>query len=80
MRSDLAPVGAELAVSSFKWLVHDGMVLDPVRHRFMLGQLNYVHRPFRYRDLERLAKFQNVGRQVRPGAPPAVHRHRAADA
>jgi hypothetical protein len=40
--------------------VHDGMKLDPIRHRFTLGQLNGVYYPFRYRDLERLAKFQNV--------------------
>jgi hypothetical protein len=60
IRADLAPVGGELALSSYQWLVHDGMKLDPVRHRFTLGQLNGVYYPFRYRDLERLAKFQNV--------------------
>jgi hypothetical protein len=51
--------GGELAVASFKWLVSDGMVLDPVRHRLILEYLNYGYAPFRYRDLERLALFQN---------------------
>jgi hypothetical protein len=59
IRADLAGVGAELALSSFKWIVHDGMKLDPVRHRYMLEQLNVAYYPFRYRDLERLAAFQN---------------------
>ncbi len=51
--------GGELAIASFKWLVADGMVLDPVRHRLILEYLNYGYAPFRYRDLERLALFQN---------------------
>jgi len=52
-------VGGELALASFKWLVADGMVLDPARHRFILEYLNFGYAPFRYRDLERLAVFQN---------------------
>jgi hypothetical protein len=59
IRSDLASAGGEFAISSFVWMVKDGMVLDPVRHRFTLEQLNVANYPFRYRDLERLAKFQN---------------------
>lgn len=51
--------GGELALASFKWLVSDGMVLDPMRHRLILEYLNYGYAPFRYRDLERLALFQN---------------------
>lgn len=52
-------VGGEMALASFKWLVEDGMVLDPVRHKFILEYLNYGYAPFRYRDLSRLAAFQN---------------------
>lgn len=52
-------VGGEMALASFKWLVDDGMVLDPVRHRFILEYLNFGYAPFRYRDLARLARFQN---------------------
>jgi hypothetical protein len=59
IRSDLATVGGELAISSFFWMVKDGIVLDPIQHRYILEQLNVANYPFRYRDLERLAKFQN---------------------
>ena len=41
------------------WMVKDGLVLDPVRHKYILEQLNIGNYPFRYRDLERLATFQN---------------------
>jgi hypothetical protein len=59
MRTSLAGEGAELAVSSFVWLVHDGMVVDPLRGRFIWEQLNRTYWPWRYRDMERLAAFQN---------------------
>jgi hypothetical protein len=59
IRADMASIGGELALSSFLWMVKDGMVLDPVRHKYILEQLNIANYPFRYRELERLAKFQN---------------------
>ena len=59
MRRDLAAVDAEFALSSFIWMVRDGMVLDPMRHRHTLEQLNVRYFPFTYRDLERMAAFQN---------------------
>jgi len=59
IRGDLATVGSDLALASFQWLVKDGMVLDPIRHRYILEQLNVANYPFRYRDIERLAAFQN---------------------
>ncbi len=59
IRTDLAGVGSDFAVSSFVWMVKDGLVLDPIRHKYILEQLNIGNYPFRYRDLERLAKFQN---------------------
>ena len=59
MRSAARQSGAELVLASFFWLVKDGMVLDPVRHRAILEYLNQGYAPFRYRDLERLAAFQN---------------------
>ncbi len=59
IRMDLATVGAKLAVSSFVWMVKDGLVVDPLRHKYILEQLNAGNWPFRYRDLERLAVFQN---------------------
>ena len=51
--------GTKMALGSFIWFVKDGMVLDPLRHRYILEQLNIANWPYRYRDLERLAKFQN---------------------
>jgi hypothetical protein len=51
--------GAELVLASFVWLVRDGMVLHPIRHRSILEYLNQGYAPFRYRDLERLAAFEN---------------------
>jgi hypothetical protein len=59
IRTDLAAVDSEFVMSSFKWLAKDGLVLDPIRHKDILEDLNIVHFPFRYRDLERLADFQN---------------------
>jgi hypothetical protein len=59
IRRDLATVGSDFALSSFAWMVKDGMVLDPVRHKYIIGQLNSGYWPFRYRDIERLVHFQN---------------------
>ena len=59
IRADLATTGGELAISSFMWMVKDGLVLDPLRHKYILDQLNIANYPFRYRELERLATFQN---------------------
>ena len=59
IRTDLATVGSDFALSSFMWFVKDGMVLDPVRHRYILEQLNIKNYPFHYREMERLARFQN---------------------
>jgi hypothetical protein len=52
-------VGAELVLASFFWLVKDGMQLDPIRHRSILDYINQNYGPFHYRDMERLAAFQN---------------------
>ncbi|MBX9947248.1 MAG: hypothetical protein K2Y40_24460 [Reyranella sp.] len=59
IRATTAAVGGELALASFVWLVKDGMVLNPIRHRLILEYLNVSYFPFRYRDMERLAAFQN---------------------
>lgn len=60
IRADLAPVGGELAVTSFLWMVKDGLTLDPIRNRMIWEYLNIYMFPYRYRDMERLAIFQNV--------------------
>jgi hypothetical protein len=59
IRAATLATNGELALASFVWLVKDGMVLDPVRHRAILEYLNQGYAPFRYRDMERLAEFQN---------------------
>ena len=59
IRADVAGVDGELAIASFFWMVKDGLVLDPIRHKYILQQLNVANHPYRYRDLERLAAFQN---------------------
>ena len=59
VRTETSALGGELALASFVWLVSDGMVLDPERHRTILEYLNVGQAPFRYRDLARLAAFQN---------------------
>ncbi len=59
IRSASNDAGAELVLASFVWLVKDGMVLDPIRHRSILEYLNQGYAPFRYGDLERLAAFEN---------------------
>lgn len=59
IRSATEQSGAELVLASFFWLVKDGMVLNPIRHRAILEYLNQGYAPFRYRDLERLAAFEN---------------------
>jgi hypothetical protein len=59
MRADLAAVDSELVLSSFMWLVKDGMVVNPIRNARILEYLNVYLFPFRYRDLEWLAAFQN---------------------
>lgn len=59
MRKELAAAGSEFAVASFMWLARDGLILNPVRNRMIYDYLNVKHYPFRYRDIARLAAFQN---------------------
>ncbi len=59
IRSDLATVGSDFALSSFAWMVKDGLVLDPARHKYIIEQLNAGYWPYRYRDIERLVHFEN---------------------
>jgi hypothetical protein len=59
IRAESNAVGAEFVLASFIWLVKDGMILHPIRHRSILEYLNQGYAPYRYRDLERLAAFQN---------------------
>jgi hypothetical protein len=46
-------------MSSFYWMVYDGMQVDPVESASLLWYLNRTFYPTTYRDMERLAAFQN---------------------
>lgn len=59
IRGQLSTIGAELAMSSFVWLVKDGMVLNPIRDKYILEKLNVTFYPFRYRDIERGVALEN---------------------
>jgi hypothetical protein len=59
IRESLAEVGGELSVASWHWLVKDGLVVDPSRQKAILETLNIRFFPYRYRDLERMTKFEN---------------------
>jgi len=59
IRGELSSIGSELAVSSYKFFVHDGLTLDPVRNRGLYEQLNTALYPLTYRDLRQLSDFQN---------------------
>jgi hypothetical protein len=58
IRADLRSIGADFAVSSFVWLVWDGMRLDPVRDTVIYTALKQRW-PYRYADIRRAADFQN---------------------
>ena len=60
VRATLASIDAELVLSSYQWLARDGMVVDPIRNKALLEHLNISRFPFRYRDIERVAAFQNL--------------------
>lgn len=59
IRADLSTVNSELAVSSFVWMVKDGLVLNPIAHKYILEDLNINEYPLHYRDLVRLVAFEN---------------------
>ena len=59
MRRVLQSRNSELVLTSFVWLVHDGMALNPARHHGIYRYLNSTFYPYRYKDMRRLADFQN---------------------
>jgi len=58
IRASMSSIGGQFALCSFVWMVKDGMRLSP-RHRYIYEHLNTVLWPLRYRDIRRLADFQN---------------------
>ena len=59
IRNDLRQVDSSLAVGTFHWLAKDGLELNAIQHKPILDNLNINYFPFRYRDLERLTRFEN---------------------
>jgi hypothetical protein len=57
--ASLKAFDGELAVSSFIWLVHPGLRLDPDRHQVIDRYLNATYWPASYALMRKLADFQN---------------------
>ena len=53
-------VGAEFFLTSFVTLVHDGLRLDPERHRIILQGLNREYAPLTYAEIRQAVDFQNA--------------------
>jgi hypothetical protein len=59
MRAQLATRGSVLALSSFVWLVEDGLVVQPGRDAVIFDYLNVSYWPFSYAHLRRYIDFEN---------------------
>jgi len=59
IKREVENAGAKMVMTTFKWLVFDGMVLDPVKHRGLYVYLNRIFWPMSYENMERMALFQN---------------------
>ena len=59
IRRSVATTQAELAVSSFIWMVDDGMRLDLSRHLTLYRYLNETYWPVSYAHMHRMAAFEN---------------------
>jgi hypothetical protein len=60
IRQAAATTHAELAVSSFIWMVDDGMRLDMSRHLTLYRYLNETYWPVSYAHMHRMAAFENA--------------------
>jgi hypothetical protein len=58
VRQALEAEGGRLAIASFVWLVHPGLVLDPLRDALVFSFLNTTYWPFTYAHLRRFLDFQ----------------------
>ena len=59
MRKELSTVGADFALSSFLWLVHDDLKVDPVKGRYIWTTNNQIYWPWTYHDIRRGLDFEN---------------------
>jgi hypothetical protein len=59
IRQALALESTALVMTSFKWFVYPGMMLDPRRDAFLYNYLNRTYWPYSYAHMRRYADFQN---------------------
>ena len=59
IRTDLASSGGRLVMTSFAWLVENGLVLDMRRDAEIFQYLNVTYWPFSYQHVRRFVDFQN---------------------
>ena len=60
MRVELNKVGSEFALSSFAWLVRDGLKVDPVQGRYIWATNNQIYWPWTYHDIRRGLDFETL--------------------
>ncbi len=58
IRRALEEEGGKLVMTSFVWLVHPGLVLDPVSDAMLFDYLNTMYWPFNYAHMRRFLDFQ----------------------
>jgi hypothetical protein len=58
-RTDLAVIGSDFALSSFLWLVDDGLKVDAIKGRHIWEMNNRFYWPWTYHDLRRGIDFTN---------------------
>ena len=59
IRSALKPVDATLVLSSFIWMVKDGLVVNRAIHEYYYQNVNVRFWPLTYAELRQLADYQN---------------------
>jgi hypothetical protein len=58
IRREVSEQGGTFVMTSFVWLVHPGLMLDPSRDAFLFDYLNTKYWPFSYAHMRRLLDFQ----------------------
>jgi hypothetical protein len=81
IQADLKPVDAELAVTSFLWMVKDGLKLDPVRNRMTWELSESLHVPVALSRPRAAGELPEPGaEEVHAGTRHRFHRCRRHDA
>jgi hypothetical protein len=59
IRHATAAIGSETLLTSFMWLIYDGMIVNPTRDAALLDYLNRTFGQFSYAHVRRYLDFQN---------------------